>query len=116
MAQYFSGNFRELGKRRAELTSNLGSGFVSRMACALSLALLLAMSSYAQQPDQQSQDPNTQQQSQPSDAGQAPSPPPAASAPQDQPPSQTPDSAPPPAPAKKPKYAPQDANRPPYAN
>jgi hypothetical protein len=79
----------------------LSTGFASRVACALSLGLLLTLGVSAQQ---QSQD-------QP--------PPPAASAPQDQPPPAQPqDQAPPPPPppAKKPKYAPQDANRPPYAN
>src|SRR5579863_4954325 len=118
----------ELGKSREDLKRDSGrasmSGFVSRMGCALSLAVLLALgASAAQSQDQQQgaqqsqeqQDPNAQQ---PGDGPtQAPPPPPpSASAPQDQPQGQSPDQAPPPPPAKKPKYAPQDANRPPYAN
>ena len=96
-------------------------GFASRMACALSLALLLALGVSAQQPDQQQQSQDQQGQAQQQDPpaqsqSQDQPPPPAASAPQDQPPAQQPDQAPPPPPAKKPKYAPQDANRPPYAN
>lgn len=111
-----------LGKSREELGQKLGRGFASRVTCALSLALLLAMGTYAQQPDQQAQQQQDQQRSQTQDqpppaqsgdSGQAQAPPPAASAPQVQPPP-TQDQAPPP--AKKPKYAPQDANRPPYAN
>jgi hypothetical protein len=125
-----------LGKSREELKGISGSGFASRVTCALSLALLLAMGTYAQQPDQQAQQPpqdrqqqqNQQQQNQqqsqaqdqppPPDASAPPAQdqPPAASAPQDQPPPPSQDQAPPPPPAKKPKYAPQDANRPPYAN
>jgi hypothetical protein len=108
-----------------------GLKFTSRVACALSLALLLALGVSAQQPDtQQQQDPSAQSSAPPADSapqeqsqsqGQSQSqdqPPPAASAPQDQTPGQSPDQAPPPPPppAKKPKYAPQDANRPPYAN
>ena len=105
------------------------------MACALSLGLLLTLGVSAQQPDQcratsripqpqgqaQQQDQSAQPQSQ-GDSSQAQGqsqdqpPPPAASAPQDQPPAQPQDQAPPPPPAKKPKYAPQDANRPPYSN
>ena len=116
MARHLAGNNRALGTSGQKLKQG-SSEFVSRMVCGLSLALLLAMSSYAQQPDQQSQpDPNTQQQSQSGDSGKTQAPPPTASAPQDQPPAQTPDQAPPPPPAKKPKYAPQDANRPPYAS
>jgi hypothetical protein len=100
------------------------------MACVLSLALLLALGVSAQQPDAQqpSQDQQQGQQqqegsaqsSQQGDSGPAQGqsqdqpPPPAASAPQDQPAAQSPDQAPPP-PPKKPKYAPQDANRPPYS-
>jgi hypothetical protein len=96
-------------------------GFASRMACALSLAFLLALGVSAQQPDQQQQSQDQQGQAQQQDPpaqsqSQDQPPPPAASAPQDQPPAQQPDQAPPPPPAKKPKYAPQDANRPPYAN
>ncbi|MBV9887056.1 MAG: hypothetical protein JO119_10960, partial [Acidobacteria bacterium] len=127
----------ELGKSREELKrdsvpANV-SGFVSRMACGLSLALLLALGASAQSQDQQQQqdpqqgaqqsqdqqqsqaqaDPNGQQ---PGDGPAPAPPPPPASAPQDQTQGQTPDQAPPPPPAKKPKYAPQDANRPPYAN
>ena len=73
-----------------------------------------------QQGQAQQQDQSAQPQSQ-GDASQAQGqsqdqPPPAASAPQDQPPAQQQDQAPPPPPAKKPKYAPQDANRPPYSN
>jgi hypothetical protein len=123
MVQHLSGNRGEFGRDREEWKGHSGSGLVSRMGCALSLAVLLAMGAYAQPPGQQSQqqgqsqqDPNAQQQNQQGDSGQAQTPPPAASAPQDQPPAQTPDQAPPPPPAKKPKYAPQDANRPPYAN
>jgi hypothetical protein len=107
-----------LGKSREQLKGISGRGFASRTTCALSLALLLAMDTYAQQPDQQAQQQQDQQQIQ--------APPPEASAPQTQdqppPPSQdqapppSQDQAPPPPPAKKPKYAPQDANRPPYAN
>jgi hypothetical protein len=108
-------------------SKGLGHGFGSRVVCGLSLALLLALGVSAQQPDQQQQSPDpqqgqAQQQGDPSQAqGQAQGqsqdqPPPAASAPQDQPPAQQQDQAPPPPPAKKPKYAPQDANRPPYAN
>jgi hypothetical protein len=121
-----------------------GTKFATRIGLALSLALLLAMGASAQQPDQQQQtqdsqpgvqaspdphaqqqDPNPQSQGQPGDSEQTQAPP-AATAPQDQPappsangapngaPTQTP--PPPPPPAKKPKYAPQDANRPPYSN
>jgi hypothetical protein len=86
------------------------------------LALLLALGVSAQQPDQQQPSQDQQQsQAQQGDSTQAQGqsqdqpPPPAASAPQDQPPAQAPDQAPPP-PPKKPKYAPQDANRPPYSN
>jgi hypothetical protein len=110
------------GKSREELGQNLGRGFGARIACALSLVLLLAMGSYAQQSEQQQQqdqqqgqaqqDPNAQS----GDSSQTQSPPPAASASQDQPPPPSQDQAPPPPPTKKPKYAPQDANRPPYAN
>jgi hypothetical protein len=126
MVQHLSRNRRASGSLKEGLKRHSAGGFMSRMGCALSLALLLAMGSYAQQPDQQSQpdqqaqaqqDPNAQQQGQSGDSGQTQAPPPAASTPQDQPPPQTQDQAPPPPPppAKKPKYAPQDANRPPYA-
>jgi len=112
-------------KSREGLQRNLARGFASHIACALSLALLLAMGSYAQQPEQQQAPPppadsapQGQSQDQPppaqsGDAGQTQAP--SGAAPQDQPP-QSQDQAPPPPPAKKPKYAPQDANRPPYAN
>jgi hypothetical protein len=115
------------GSRGSNLgREGLGRGFASRVACALSLALLLTLGVSAQQPDQQQPSQGQQQQdqsaqSQQGDSNQAQGqsqdqpPPPAASAPQDQPPSQSPDQVPPP-PPKKPKYAPQDANRPPYAN
>jgi hypothetical protein len=129
MAKDLSPGIRERGNSDHK---GFGRGFASRMTCALSLALLLALGVSAQQPDQQ-QPSQDQQQSQQQDPqqGQAQQqdppaqsqsqdqpPPPAASAPQDQPPAQQPDQAPPPPPppAKKPKYAPQDANRPPYAN
>jgi hypothetical protein len=122
-----------LGISREELNGNSDQGFASRVTCALSLALLLATGTYAQQPDQQAQTQQDQQQTQvpPPDASspqgqdqppppaqgqsQDQPPPPAASTPQDQPPPPSQDQAPPPPPAKKPKYAPQDANRPPYA-
>ncbi len=86
MVRYALGNNRASGTSREELKPS--SSAISRVACALSFALLLAVSTYAQQPDQQSQqpDPNAQQQGQPGDSGQAQAPPPAASAPQDQPP------------------------------
>ena len=100
-----------------------GRGFASRMACALSLALLLALGVSAQQPDQQQtsqdqqgqqqQDPGAQAPPQQGDSSQA------QGQSQDQPPpppASAPDQAAPPPPAKKPKYAPQDANRPPYSN
>src|SRR3984885_10342794 len=79
-------------------SKDLSKGFASRIACALSLALLLTLGVSAQQPDQQ-QGQQGQQQQDPQQ-GQA----------------QQQDQAPPPPPAKKPKYAPQDANRPPYSN
>src|SRR3984957_6234804 len=113
-------------------SKGLSKGFASRMACALSLGLLLTLGVSAQQPDQQQQQDPQQGQAQQQDQSAQPQsqgdssqaqgqsqdqpPPPAASAPQDQPPAQPQDQAPPPPPAKKPKYAPQDANRPPYAN
>jgi hypothetical protein len=112
-------------------SKDLSRGFASRMACALSLGLLLTLGVSAQQPDQQQQQDPQQGQAQQQDQSAQPQsqgdssqaqgqsqdqpPPPAASAPQDQPPPQQ-DQAPPPPPAKKPKYAPQDANRPPYSN
>jgi hypothetical protein len=113
-------------------SKDLSKGFASRMACALSLGLLLTLGVSAQQPDQQQQQDPQQGQAQQQDQSAQPQsqgdssqaqgqsqdqpPPPAASAPQDQPPAQPQDQAPPPPPAKKPKYAPQDANRPPYSN
>ena len=113
-------------------SKGLSKGFASRMACALSLGLLLTLGVSAQQPDQQQQQDPQQGQAQQQDQSAQPQsqgdssqaqgqsqdqpPPPAASAPQDQPPAQPQDQAPPPPPAKKPKYAPQDANRPPYSN
>jgi hypothetical protein len=128
MAKDLSQGIRSNNSRR----DWFGQGFASRIACALSLALLLALGVWAQQPDQQqpSQDQQQSQQqqdppaqsSQQGDSSQAQGqsqdqpPPPATAAPQDQPPAQQPDQAPPPPPAKKPKYAPQDANRPPYSN
>jgi hypothetical protein len=116
MVRYALGNNRASGTSREELKPS--SSAISRVACALSLTLLLAISAHAQQPEQQSQpDPNAQEQGQSGDSGQTQAPP-GASAPQDQPPtpSKNPEQAPPPPPAKKPKYAPQDANRPPYAS
>src|SRR5579872_163177 len=116
MWRYTLGNKRALETRSEEFEQG-SSAIVSSVACVLSLALLLATSTYAQQPDQQSQpESNTQQQGQSGESGQTQASPPAASVPQDQPPTPNgaPDQAPPP--AKKPKYAPQDANRPPYAN
>lgn len=118
MSRHTLGNKRALGTRSEEFEQG-SSAIVSRVACVLSLALLLAISTYAQQPDQQSQpESNAQQQGQSGESGQTQASPPAASVPQDQPPAPNgaPDQAPPPPPAKKPKYAPQDANRPPYAN
>ncbi|HEY2820176.1 MAG TPA: hypothetical protein VGJ06_03960 [Candidatus Acidoferrum sp.] len=93
----------------------------------LTLALLLALGAYAQQPEQQQQDPQSQSQAQQSpdsssqqgsDSSQTQAPPPAASTSQDQnkPQGQSQDQAPPPPTKKKPKYAPQDADKPPYAN
>jgi hypothetical protein len=126
----------ELGKSREDLKRDAGnavvSRFISRLACALSLALLLALGASAQSQDQQQQGAQQSQDQQQGQAqqdanaqqpgdGPAPAPPPpAASAPQDQPPAQSQDQAPAQPstapPAKKPKYAPQDANRPPYAS
>jgi hypothetical protein len=102
-----------LGISREEWKGNSGSGFVSRVACALSLALLLALGTYAQQPDQQAQQQQDQQQNQ----QQSQAPPPEASAPppQDQPTppaqGQTQDQPPPPA-----ASAPQDQPPPPAAS
>ena len=109
-------------KSKQETGREVSGGFMSRVACALSLALLLALGVAAQQPEQQqsqdsqqNQDQQRSQAQQPGDGPAQAAPPPAASAPQDQTQSQSPDQAPQP-PAKKPKYAPQDANRPPYSN
>jgi hypothetical protein len=131
MVRYLSGSGDTSGKSREELKGNpsgaAGIRFDTRIAWALSLALLLAMGVSAQQPEQQQQqqDPNAQSQGQSGDSEQTQAPP-AATAPQYQPPApsangvpngataQTPPSPPPP--AKKPKYAPQDADRPPYSN
>ncbi len=115
---------QELRGRKGLRRKGMGIGFCSRLTCGLSLALLLALGVSAQQPDQQQQSPDPQQgqAQQQGDSSQAQGqsqdqpPPPAASAPQDQAPAQQQDQAPPPPPAKKPKYAPQDANRPPYSN
>jgi hypothetical protein len=79
---------------------------ISRVACALALGLCLSVGAQAQQDPQQPDQapPQDQSQQQQRQANQAPPPPPQN---QQQPP---PDSRP------KPKYAPQDADKPPYAN
>jgi hypothetical protein len=88
--------------------------WMSRGACALTLALLLVVGARAQQPDQQA--PAQQDQAQQDQAQQQSPPPPAQT--QVQPPADQP--PPPPAGSAdarpKPKYAPQDENRPPYSN
>jgi hypothetical protein len=104
-------------------------GTAARLMAPLTFALLLALGAYAQQPEQQEQQQDSQSQSQAqqspdssaqqgSDSSQTQAPPPAASASQDQdkPQGQSQDQAPPPPPGKKPKYAPQDADKPPYAS
>jgi hypothetical protein len=116
MEHYFSQGTRKQMKS--------GFRFTSRVACALSLAMLLALGASAQQPDSQQQQEPSAQPTPPAassganqDQGQSPDQPPPAASAQDQTQGQTPSQAPPPPPpAKKPKYAPQDANRPPYAN
>lgn len=124
MLRHSAGSGRASGISREELRRDWSGialrGFVSRMACGLSLALLLVLGVSAQQQDQRRASQDSQQQSSQSSQdqqGQAQTPPPPA--PQDQPPAQATngaqDQAPPPAPAKKPKYAPQDADKPPYA-
>jgi hypothetical protein len=105
-------------------------GIAARLMAPLTLALLLALGTYAQQPEQQQQDPQSQTQAQQqdpdaqpsqdqsqqgSDSSQTQAPPPSSTSP-DKPQGQSQDQAPPPPPAKKPKYAPQDADKPPYAS
>jgi type II secretory pathway pseudopilin PulG len=96
-------------------------GFASRMGCALSLALMLAMGASARQQDQQQdQQASSQQQGQQGQQGdQSSAPPPASTSGQDQtqtpPPAATPPPATPPQNPNRPKYAQQDADKPPYA-
>src|SRR5580692_2021016 len=111
MAKDLSQGIRSNNSRR----DWFGQGFASRIACALSLALLLALGVWAQQPSQDQQQ-SQQQQDPPAQSSQQGDSSQAQGQSQDQPPAQQPDQAPPPPPAKKPKYAPQDANRPPYSN
>lgn len=88
-------------------------GFASRLACALSLALLLAMGASARQSEQQqpeSQAGSQQQQSQQGDQSS----PAASTTGQDQPQNSPPATAPPQNP-NRPKYAQQDADKPPYS-
>ena len=93
-------------------------GFASRFACALSLALLLAMGAEARQSDAQSQQQD-QQANPPQQQGQQgdpSSPPPASTNAPDQPQNQAPPAATPRAQnPNRPKYAQQDADKPPYA-
>ncbi len=93
---FVAGTFGE-----AEWGTCISKGFASRMACALSLALLLALGVSAQQPDQQQGRRSSRisrlNRSQQGDSSRAQGqsqdqPPPAASAPQDQPPAQQPGS------------------------
>ncbi len=85
-----------------------GASWVARGACALALALCLSIGARAQQDPQQQQQPDQAQQQ-----DQAPPPPQTDQAP---PPPPDQQQAPPSDSRPKPKYAPQDADKPPYAN